>query len=67
MKQNFQLNKKLLTGMIVKIHYKKKKQEFFSYEGAKGTLLIIARGKGPKNCLIDINGKNVVVPYGNII
>jgi hypothetical protein len=59
--------RKLLTGMTVKIHYKKKKQNFFEYEGMNGTLIIIARGKGPKNCLIDINGKNVVIPFGNII
>ena len=49
--------KKLLTGMMVTIHYA---------EGKRGTLLIISRGKGPKNCLVDINGVKVVVPFGNI-
>lgn len=58
--------RKLLTGMTVTIHYAKAKQDFFIYEGKRGTLLIIARGKGPKNCLIDINGVKVVVPFGNI-
>jgi hypothetical protein len=58
--------RRLLTGMTVTIHYAKGKQEFFSYEGMRGTLLIISRGKGPKNCLIDIKGVKVVVPFGNI-
>jgi hypothetical protein len=52
--------------MTVTIHYAKGKQEFFSYEGKRGTLLIVARGKGPKNCLIDINGVKVIIPFGNI-
>jgi hypothetical protein len=52
--------------MTVTIHYAKGKQEFFSYEGQRGTLLIIAKGKGPKNCLVDIKGIKVVVPFGNI-
>ena len=58
--------KKLLTGMMITIHYAKSKQDFFMYEGKKGTLLVIASGKGPKNGLIDINGVKVVVPFGNI-
>ena len=53
------------VGQIVQCWYAAKHAHRWPYHGKLGLVLIAGRSK-PRNHLIDIDGKKVVVPCGNI-
>ena len=37
------------------------------YQGRTGVVRILARGRGPRNVGVDIEGRIIVVPRGNLV
>ena len=53
-------------GQMVSVHYAKKKQAVFPWEGATGKVAVV--GKRPKNALVVLDtGDLVVFPAGNLL
>lgn len=54
------------VGQGVRIHYRKSVAEFQPYHGKVGRLAVVSRGK-PRNHGVEIDGRIVVVPCGNLV
>ena len=53
-------------GQPVQIWYKKSLAHWFPLHGKVGTVCVVAKGKGPRNHGILVDGKLYVVPCGNL-
>lgn len=53
-------------GQTVRIHYNERVAPTMPYHGRYGKLVVLSNGK-PRNHGVEIDGKIVVVPCGNII
>ena len=52
-------------GFTAQVWYRKRMREFMPYHGRTGKITIVGRGK-PRNHGIEIDGKTIVVPAGNL-
>lgn len=53
-------------GMEVKLHYRRSAQKDMPYQGGIGIIVAIANGRGPKNVLVLVDRKMLIVPRGNL-
>ena len=51
----------------VRIHYAKRSASVMPHHGKTGVVRIVAKGPGPRNVGVEIDGKVVVVPRGNLV
>jgi hypothetical protein len=49
------------------LHYAAKKAPFFPHHGKVGRIVVVSRGKGPRNVGVLIEGRIVVVGRGNLV
>ena len=58
----------LEKGTKVIIHYAKRKEPMVKkrYRDAVGKVITMGKGPGPRNVLVNVDGKKVVVPRGNV-
>ena len=54
------------VGMHVKVHYRKSLQSEMPLQNKLGTILVLAKGRGPRNVLVLIQGKKYIIPRGNL-
>ena len=54
-------------GQHVRIHYAKRSAPVMVHHGAVGVVRVVSRGPGPRNVGVEIDGRIVVVPRGNLI
>jgi hypothetical protein len=54
------------VGSFAIIHYNEKIKDEMPYHGKGGKILVVAKGPGPRNVLLSISAKKVVVPRGNL-
>jgi len=54
------------VGSFVIVHYNKKIAVNMPFHGLGGKILLIGKGPGPRNVLLSISAKKVVVPRGNL-
>lgn len=61
-------------GQAVRLHYRTTPRGGFPapstwmpYHGSTGIVRIVSRGPGPRNVGVEIGGKLVVVPRGNLV
>ena len=55
------------AGQHVRLHYAKRSASAMFHHGAVGVVRIVARGPGPRNVGVEIEGRIVVVPRGNLV
>jgi len=53
-------------GQRVRIHYARRWWPM-PYQGRTGVVRILARGRGPRNVGVEIEGRIIVVPRGNLV
>jgi len=53
-------------GAIVQVWYRKDRAAFMPWHGRLGIVRVVSKGPGPRNHGIEIDGRLVVVPCGNI-
>lgn len=54
-------------GQRVRLRYAKRFAHLSPHHGAVGVVLAFRAGRGPRNVLVEIDGRLVVVPTGNVI
>jgi len=54
-------------GQHVRIRYAKRSASVMPHHGAVGVVRIVSRGPGPRNVGVEIDGRLVVVPRGNLV
>jgi hypothetical protein len=54
------------VGQSVQLWYAAAKRPFAPHHGATGRVAVAARGPGPRNCGVVVNGQLVVVPGGQL-
>jgi len=54
-------------GQRVRIHYAKRAAPDMPHHGVVGVVRIVAAGPGPRNVGVEIDGRIIVVPRGNLI
>jgi len=54
-------------GQHVRVHYAKTAAPTMAYHGRAGIVRVVAHGPGPRNVGVDIDGKVVVIPRGNLV
>ena len=55
------------VNQCVRIHYRKALAAAMPYHGKAGVVRIVAKGPGPRNVGVEIDGLLVVVPRGNLV
>ena len=55
------------VGQIVRLHYAKRVAPAMPYHGSIGVVRIVSRGPGPRNVGVEVDGRLVVVPRGNLV
>ena len=55
------------VGQRVRVHYAKRMAAMMPYHGKPGVVRVVSRGPGPRNVGVEINGRLVVVPRGNLV
>lgn len=55
-----------VIGQAVQVWYAAARRPFAPHHGATGRVVAVARGPGPKNCGVVVNGQLVVVPGGQL-
>jgi hypothetical protein len=53
-------------GQAVRLHYAARKRKGAPHHGSLGTVVVVARGPGPRNHGVRIGGEIVVVPCGQL-
>lgn len=53
-------------GQVVQVWYRKQVAAWMPWHGRLGVVRIVAKGPGPRNHGIEIDGRLIVVPCGNI-
>lgn len=54
-------------GQRVRIHYAKRSAAIMPHHGKTGVVRLVAHGPGPRNVGVDMDGRTVVVPRGNLV
>ena len=54
-------------GQRARVHYAKGLAAMMPYHGKVGVVRIVSRGPGPRNVGVEIDGRLVVVPRGNLV
>ena len=55
-------------GQRVRVHYNRHQAPLMPYHGQEGVVRIVARGGGgPRNVGVEIGGRMVVLPRGNLV
>ena len=54
-------------GQHVRVHYAPRAAGVMPHHGRAGVVRIVARGPGPRNVGVEIDGRLVVVPRGNLV
>jgi len=54
-------------GQRVRVHYAKRSASVMPHHGAAGVVRIVSRGPGPRNVGVEVNGRVVVIPRGNLV
>jgi len=49
------------------VHYAKHVAAMMPYHGAAGVVRVVSRGPGPRNTGVELDGRLVVVPRGNLV
>ncbi len=55
------------VGQHVRVHYAKAYAKAMPYHGEMGTAAVVASGRGPRNVGVEIGGRIIVVPRGNLV
>ena len=55
------------VGQRVRVHYAKAFATSMPHHGKSGVVRIVAKGPGPRNVGVEIDGHLVVVPRGNLV
>ena len=55
------------VGQKVRLHYAKRYAWLMPYHGHEGEVVAVARGSGPVNAAVKVQGKRIIVPRGNLI
>ena len=55
------------SGQRVRIHYAKRSASIMPHHGRVGVVRVVSRGPGPRNVGVDLDGRTVVVPRGNLV
>jgi hypothetical protein len=55
------------VGQRVRIHYARAKAPLMPHHGRTGVVRLAPRGRGPRNVGVDVGGRIVAVPRGNLI
>lgn len=53
-------------GDVVKVCYRKSLKNWFPYEGEIGTVRIVCKARKCRNHGVEIDGKIIVIPCGNL-
>ena len=54
-------------GQHVRLHYAKRAAMVMPYHGRTGVVRVVSSGPGPRNVGVEIDGRLVVVPRGNLM
>jgi len=54
-------------GQRVRVHYARRVGAVMPYHGMHGLVRVVAAGPGPRNVGVEIDGRLVVVPRGNLV
>ena len=54
-------------GQRVRVHYNRHLAPMMPYHGQEGVVRIISRGGSPRNVGVEIAGRMIVVPRGNLV
>jgi len=54
-------------GQRVRIHYAKRSAPIMPHHGKVGVVRLVSSGRGPRNVGVEVDGRTVVVPRGNLI
>jgi len=54
-------------GQRVRLYYAKRYAWLMPYHGCEGKIVAVARGPGPIDAAVKVQGKCVIVPRGNLI
>lgn len=54
-------------GERVRVHYAKAAADRMPFHGRTGVVRIVAKGPGPRNVGVEIDGRIVVIPRGNLV
>ena len=55
------------SGQCVRIHYARRSASLMPHHGVAGVVRTVSRGPGPRNVGVEIGGRIVVVPRGNLV
>jgi len=55
------------TGQRVRVHYAKRAAAVMPHHGRIGVVRIVTNGPGPRNVGVEIDGRIVVIPRGNLM
>ena len=53
-------------GQRVRVHYAKAAATVMPHHGKVGIVRVVSRGPGPRNVGVEIDGRLVVIPRGNL-
>jgi len=54
-------------GQRVRVHYAKRAAAVMPYHGRRCVVRIVTAGPGPRNVGVEIDGRVVVIPRGNLV
>jgi hypothetical protein len=54
-------------GQRVGVHYARRAAAVMPYHGMHGLVRVVSRGRGPRNVGVEIDGRLVVIPRGNLV
>ena len=54
-------------GQRVRIHYAKRSASIMSHHGKVGVVRLVSNGPGPRNAGVEVDGRIIVVPRGNLV
>ena len=54
-------------GQRVRVHYAKRAAAVMPHHGRIGVVRIVTNGPGPRNVGVEIDGRIVVIPRGNLM
>ena len=54
-------------GQRVRLHYIKRAAPIMPHHGKVGVVQVVGSGPGPRNVGVEVDGRTVVVPRGNLI
>ena len=54
-------------GQCVRMHYAKRMAGIMPQHGKVGVVRVVSRGPGPRNVGVEIDGRLVTIPRGNLV